>query len=215
MQNPVPAAQCNTQNWLSIDKMAPPSGVISGIYDKNDQSLGSGAFQLPLLSSPLGSFSDEGVPVVSTPPEPDKPLETRIVELPSHASSGWNEEPSCKSHDDAICSISKPKSKFAFGGGNAVAPEPPSNFNKQERERREKNYKRSASRKNSFIIEGGSNFGEIPVSLKATRLFLSHCWRNVAMKPRKEVMFSHLTERVRIPSTPLLLYAPPHRRYDC
>ena len=211
--------------------MAPPSGGILTVSfdDKTDHSLGSEAFHLPLLSSPSRSFSDGGAPVVvstTRPPEPDnKPwkhwstgaLEARIVdELPAHAlSSGWNDEPSCKPHDHATSKPKpKPKSKFAFGGGNAVAPEPPKNFNEQERERREKNLTGSVrARKNSLTIAGGSNFGVLSIySMKASRLFLSHCWRNIAMKPRKEEMFSHLTESVRIPSTPLLLYAPLRRR---
>ena len=85
----------------------------------------------------------------------------------------------------------------------AVAPEPPLDeatdfVAQQEREQREKNFAAAAATLSLGMSSNREITGLRTTSLKATRLFLSHCWRDVDIKTQKEEMFSHLTKKARL-----------------
>ena len=70
-------------------------------------------------------------------------------------------------------------------------------FRNKEAKQREINVRASVGKSIFRANEEGSS-AVIVTSLGAQRLFLSHCWRNVDLKLKKNEMFSHLTEKARL-----------------
>ena len=81
-------------------------------------------------------------------------------------------------------------------------------FRNKEAQQREENVRVSISCKG--VLKATSNKEGSPAvvvtSLLAHKHFLSHCWRNVDLKHRKNDMFSNLTEKARLPMMRYYMY---------
>ena len=170
-----------------------------------------------MFSSPGRSFHANGAaalqaPHLLFPPDHDEQLvqASRIVEIPEISAGTTINTTSLNS----TAAVSSPICESFHGG--AVAPESPpdeaTDFVAQEREQRENNFAAASATLSLGMSSNREITGLRTTSLKATRLFLSHCWRDVNIKTQKEEMFSHLTKKARLPD-PYLSNDEPHSIY--
>ena len=167
------------------------SAMLSSSWASASADSGLSPHQQPSALSPLVpnnvDSADIGAELEDTPRPPRRPVKRRLT------------VPSLSSLSPAHSGVS-----FAAPSSDVVKARDDNDatyddhvaFRTKEARRRSRNLNLSI-RKSASNLTKRDSARVLVTSLKATQLFLSHCWRNVDIKPQKEEMFSYLTEKAR------------------